>query len=102
MQDVGIASTQFDGFIAGRTTPPADVLQKMTKYFWPNAKFDPERNILIAGNAETKPKPLRAAYPPPVTGDPNWVKPEWTGGPQPAVKVKPKPSGRPGWLGGSF
>jgi hypothetical protein len=90
---------QIDAFVAGKTVPSSTILQAMTKWFWPNAVFDPERNLLIAGN--TSPATRLPRYPTHVP-DPDWIAPQYAVGPQPAVKPQAKTLKRPGWLGGAW
>ena len=94
MQDVGIASNPIRWVHCRQDHPSCGRLAEDDEVLLAN----PERNILIAGNAETKPKPLRAAYPPPVTGDPNSVKPKWTGSRTSRQGQTELQRRSPGWL----
>lgn len=98
--EVGISPSQLSDFMAGRSVPSATILCAMAKWLWPNAEFDPERNLLVSGANRAPSQTMTSDYPPPVVPDPNWKKVEYTGGRLiavfPALPEAEKKS-RPGW-----
>jgi hypothetical protein len=99
--EVGLAPHQIDGFIAGRSVPPAAALCAMAKWFWPSAKFDPERNLLIAGTSESKPLGLIPGPFVPSPRDLDLV--AMAREPKTLISEKPeqpRAKGRAGWIGG--
>ena len=98
-QECGLTTTTFNDFIAGKAIPSATVLQTMTKWLWPNATFDTEKNVLIAGgnNKAAVPKAVLApgyvARNPELVGKPpnNFSHTGFKGMPNAALGI------RPGW-----
>jgi hypothetical protein len=101
--DCGLAPHQISAFMEGRNVPPAAALCALAKRFWPHAKFDPERNVLIAG-ADNQAYTLLPEPPGNFIPDANCLNlAEVAKGPRGLREEKPTPKAkttRPGWVGG--
>jgi hypothetical protein len=99
--EAGLPPHAISSFMENKTVPPAAALCALAKRFWPHAAYDPERNVLIAGAANTAysvlPGPAAPFQADERCIDLKAAAREWRG-PTPEVPLTPKPTGRPGWL----